>query len=103
MNAKKKDGDMADETEQDNAPDKPGPDAGVPAEGQARTAPKADAIPKPPDAPRKPDAPPKGDAKVQPKAKPKGEAEPAAAKPRETKSLAEVMRLDMRARKRRRY
>ncbi len=107
-----KDGEMVDEAEIGNAVEAAQPDKD---EGQkAGVAPKPDAAVKPQEAPRKAEpakaepakaepAKPQMDPKAQAKPKPKAEEAAVAAKPAEPKSLAEVMKFDLRAKRRRRF
>ncbi|MFZ0771177.1 MAG: hypothetical protein WCA49_07980 [Candidatus Sulfotelmatobacter sp.] len=104
MSAKKqqKDEEAADEPELDNAAEDRQLDAAPQSDAQQKpdVAPKAEAQ-------RKPDAPPKAEAKPQPqpqaKPKPKVEAEPkSTGKPAEAKSMAEIMKFDLKIRRPRR-
>jgi hypothetical protein len=102
MSAKKplKDGEGADESELENAAE----DRQLDVAPQGDAQPKVDVPPKP-EAQRKPDAPPKAEAKPQPQAKPKPkvEVEPSStAKSEKPKSLAEIMKVDLRVRRPRR-
>jgi hypothetical protein len=111
MIAKKKDGEV-DESEQESAPIQAQVEAAAPdtqskvGDGvKADVATKPDVAAKAPE-PRKPDAAPKADAKppeAKPQAKPKPKAEAeleAPAKPTAPKSLAEVMKFDLRVKRR---
>ncbi len=112
MNAKKpfNDDEAADESEPENVTDEQ-VDAVSPADARPKVeAAKVD-VPVKADAPRKPDAP-KVEAKPQPqspppaKPKPKVEAGPgstaASAKPGEPRSMAEIMKFDLKVRRPRR-
>jgi hypothetical protein len=108
MSAKKQfaGGEQADDSEQVRIPEPTHSGDTVQADsGQIPSGPaKEDATAKSADPPRKADPAPKIDAKPQAKAKSKGEAEAvSAAKPEKPKSLAEVMKVDLRVRKRRRF
>lgn len=117
MIAKKREGE-ADEAEMDSVSDQAKPEESVPTDVQPRAAApakqdgpsKPDATAKTPEPPRKPEPAPRAEAKPQPairpqeKAKPKPEAQPEqTAKPGEMKSLAQVMKFDLKVRRRPRF
>jgi len=87
-------GELADDSDQESTSDQ----TQSPVTGQA------DSEPKPADAPLSAEPAPKAESKLHPKAKTKDEPAPASTtKPAEPKSMAEVMKVDLRRRKRRRF
>lgn len=112
MNAKKplSDGPGGDESEAQNVAGQTPPPAATEADAQPKleVAAKVEVPPKSPEPARKPDTPPKVvakppvDAKAQVKPKPKTESV-SAGKAADAKSLAEVMKFDLRVKKRRRF
>jgi hypothetical protein len=100
MSAKKqsRDGEAVDEPGTEEPTEDRQPDAAPQAEAQ----PKPDAAPKP-EAPRKQEPPPKPDPKPQVKPKPKAEADAgSAAKSEKPKTMADIMKVDLRVRRPRR-
>jgi len=101
---KQKDGEMAEDPEQESAQDKFSEQPDSPPKQEAAAI--ANVPAKPPEPPIKPEAAPKVEAKpaVDAKAKTKPKAEAAAeAKPPAQKSMAEIMKFDLKIRKRPRF